>query len=280
MSEDQTGEIEKKPSHDDKAASSPAPGVEVKPEGQAEASATETPSEAKKTANPVQPRINQLTRKNHDQLMKHTAETAELKARIAKLEQAPPVVETHEKRVAPNEDDFDSSQDYHAANAKFYADVSGDAAQERITASDSDTKEKTAQTARQTELKGKKAAFEKKLEAIRGNFENFEEVAYGNTQFMDLDLAEQIFDLDKGPEVAYHLGSNLDEAERIFALSPIQRARELTKLEFQVEALKPKVVSDAPDAITPLGNSATVEMDPDKMTADEWQAWRNKQVHG
>lgn len=273
MSTDLTGEVET-PSHDVNAESSTAPEAEVKPvEGQTEASATETPEEPK-PVNKVQQRINQLTREKYEQRQ----ENANLKARLDQLEQVTPEVKTPD-RVAPNEDDFDSLQEYHTANAQYYAEVSGDAAQARVTASDSANKEATAQTQRQEAVKTKKAAFEANLDGKRANFEDFEDVAYGHN-FMDLDLAEQIFEMKKGPEVAYHLGSNLDEAERIFSLTPVQRARELTKLEFQVEALKPKKVSDAPDPISPLGNSETVQTDPDKMTADEWRAWRNKQIYG
>jgi len=274
MSNDLTGEIENTPSHDVNAAPSTAPEAEVKPvEGGTEASATETPEEPKKV-NKVQERINQLTREKHQQRQ----ENADLKAQLEAAQQAKPQEKTPE-RVAPNEDDFDSLQDYHKANAQYYADVSGDAAQARVTADNNANKETATQNQRQEDVKTKKVAFEANLEGKRANFEDFEDVAYGHN-FMDLDLAEQIFDMEKGPEVAYHLGAHLDEAERIFALSPVQRARELTKLEFQVEALKPKMVSGAPDPISPLGNSETVQTDPDKMTADEWRIWRNKQVHG
>ena len=266
-------EIDKTPSHDETVVPSTTPEAEVNPQGQTEASATETPEEPKKV-NKVQQRINQLPREKYEQRQ----ENADLKARLDKLEQVKPEVETPE-RVAPNEDDFDTQQEYHTANAKYYADVSGDAAQARVAASDSANKETAALDQRQENLKTKKTAFEANLNGKRANFEDFEDVAYGHS-FMDLDLAEQIFEMDKGPEVAYHLGAHLDEAERIFALTPVQRARELTKLEFQVEALAPKKVSDAPDPINPLGSSETIQTDPDKMNADEWQAWRNKQVHG
>lgn len=273
MSEDLTGGIDNTPSHDEAAAPSTAPEAQAQPQGQAEASATETTDEPKKV-NKVQQRINQLTREKHEQ----SQENAALKARLDKLEQVAPEAKPVE-RAAPNEDDFESLQEYHTANAKYYADVSGDAAQARLTAADGESKQAAAATQRQEAVEGKKAAFEKNLDSKRANFEDFEDVAYGHN-FMDLDLAEQIFEMDKGPEVAYHLGSHLDEAQRIFALAPVQRARELTKLEFQVEALKPKLVSDAPDPINPLGNSETVQTDPDKMNADEWRTWRNKQIHG
>lgn len=274
MTDDLTGQIENSPSHDEQAASSTAPEAEVKPvEGGAEASATETPEEPKKV-NKVQERINQLTRKNHEEKQRN----ADLEARLAAIEANKPQEKAPEL-VAPNEDDFDSLQDYHTANAKYYADVSRQAATAEVTAADSANKAEAAQNKQQEAIKAKKKAFEANLEGKRANFEDFEDVAYGHN-FMDQDLAEQIFDMDKGPEVAYHLGAHLDEAERIFALPPVQRARELTKLEFQVEALKPKVVSDAPDPINPLGGSEKVETDPDKMTADEWRIWRNKQIHG
>lgn len=267
--EDLPTEIDETVSQDANAESSTAPVADVN----AEASATETPEEPKKV-NKVQERINQLTREKHQQKQ----ENAELQERLAKLQQAKPVAQP-EARVAPNEDDFDSQQDYHTANAKYYADVSGDAAQAKVTAADSESKATAAETQRQEAVKAKKAAFEANLNGKRDNFADFEDVAYGH-EFMDLDLAEQIFDMDKGPEVAYHLGSHLDEAERIFALQPRERTRELTKLEFQVEALKPKLVSDAPDPLTPLGNNESVQADPDKMSADQWRTWRNKQVHG
>ena len=96
---------------------------------------------------------------------------------------------------------------------------------------------------------------------------------------MSMDMAERLMDMDKGPEVAYHLGSHLDEAERIFALDPINQAIELTKLEYKVEALAPKKVSDAPDPITPIGNAETVNKSEDDMTDDEWLTWRNNQVN-
>lgn len=271
--EDLSGEIDKKTSHDEQAAPSPAPEAEVKPQGEAEASATETTDEPKKV-NKVQERINQLTREKHEQRQ----ENADLKARLEKLEQVKPVEKTVEL-VAPNPDEFDTDQEYHAANAKYYADVSTNAAKAEVSANNQSRVEADEQTQRQEAVKTKKAAFEKNLDSKRANFEDFEDVAYGHN-FMDLDLAEQIFEMDKGPEVAYHLGSHLDEAERIFALPPVQRARELTKLEFQVEALKPNLVSGAPDPITPLGNSETVNQDMDKLSVQDWLALRNKQVHG
>ncbi len=268
MSEEST--VVESDSHDENVAPSTTPEAEVKTEVEAEASATEKPEEAKKP-NKVQTRINQLTREKHDLRQENEMLKGKLKTPEAPVAPKPDL-------VAPNPDNFDTDQDYQTANAQYYADVSLKATDARIETQNQDV----AQQQRQDSIQAKKVAFEANLAEKRGNFEDFEDVAYGHT-FMDMELAEQLFDMDKGPEVAYHLGSNLDVAERIFALDPVQRARELTKLEFQVEALSPKKVSDAPDPIKPLGNSEAVDeagVNGENLSTDDWQAWRNKQVHG
>lgn len=227
---------------------------------------------SEKLSSEAQDRINRLTREKHDARQ----ETADLRKRVDELE-SKPSQETKAQPTAPKEDDFETDAAFQTANANFIAETAANKAIETVRAENDSRDQATQETERQTSLKTKKTTFETQVESKREHFEDFDEVAYGH-QFMDLDMAEQIFDMDKGPEVAYHLGSHLDDAERIFALNPVQRARELTKLEFQIEALSPKVVSDAPDAIKPLGNKETVEVDPDKMTADEWQKWRNDKV--
>jgi chromosome segregation ATPase len=259
------------PNHDDNAAPSVAPEAETE---QVEASAAEN-TEAPKKRNGVQERINKLTTKNYEERQRN----AQLEERIKTLESSQPATPAKPDLAAPNEDDFNTHSEYQSAHAKFVAEAASNAAYDRIRAEQASANEVSAQDARQAELNGKKQAFEENLSTKREHFQDFEDVAYGH-QFMDMDLAEQIFEMDKGPEVAYFLGANLDEAARIHALNPVQRARELTKLEFQTEALNPKIVSDAPNPINTLGNSEVVLTDPEKMSADEWRTWRNKQVHG
>jgi type IV secretory pathway VirB10-like protein len=247
------------------AESSPAP--EATPE-QENVDAPEP-----KKVNKVQERINQLTREKYEARQ----EAAALEARIKELESNKPVTKEPEV-VAPKEDDFEDYSQYQQANAKFVAETASNAAYERIAAENQERERTRQEAARQEELQSKKAAFDANLAEKKGNFEDFEDVAYGH-QFMSIEMAERLFEMSKGPEVAYHLGSNLDVAEKIFALPPIQQAIELTKLEFQVEALNPKMVSGAPDPITPLGSSEKVSKDEDDMTDDEWLAARYAQIN-
>lgn len=271
MLEDPTGEIENTPSHDDTVEPSTTPETESN-EVVAEGSAAETP-EVKKP-NKVQERINQLTREKHEERQKN----AELERRLAALESRP-VADEKAVVSAPNEDDFDSYSDYERAREEHIAARAAQAAYDRLKQEETSKSTKSQEQSRQEELKTKKAAFDQSVDKKRGHFEDFDEVAYGHN-FMDLDLAEQIFELEKGPEVAYHLGSNLDLAEKILGMTPVKRARELTKLEYTISALAPKKVSGAPDPITPIGGSdKSGSKSPSEMSDAAWLAWRNNELN-
>lgn len=263
--------------HDDNADSSTAPEAETNPEvieGQAEAGATETPAEAKKP-NPVQERINKLTREKYEARQ----ETAALEERLKVLEANQPKPSKPGAEVkAPQESDYEDYNDFENAKTNHVAAVAADAAYERLAVETRESEELKAASTRQATQTSKKDAFNQNLDAKRGNFENFEEVAYGH-QFMNNGMASRIFDMDKGPEVAYHLGSHLDEAEKIFAMPEVDQAVALAKLEMQVTALSPKMVSGAPDPISPIAGSESVQKSPEDMNDAEWLKWRYAQLN-
>ena len=93
-----------------------------------------------------------------------------------------------------------------------------------------------------------------------------------------------VMEAENGEDIAYHLGKNIKEAERISSLSPTAQIREIGKLEAKLaaEPAKPKTPSKAPAPITPLTGAAPVVTDVPS-ESDDTEAWikkRNKQVHG
>ena len=97
-------------------------------------------------------------------------------------------------------------------------------------------------------------------------------------------MREVIFDSPNGPEVAYWLAQNRENADRIARLSPHQTALELGRIEGRLGAIKEvkarlAVVSQAPpptpqiDAVEP-----DVNKDPDSMSIGDWMKWREKQI--
>ena len=127
-----------------------------------------------------------------------------------------------------------------------------------------------------------------KEEEVRAKYDDFEQVAYNPNLTITTVMAQSIQASDNGPEVAYHLGANPREAERISRLSPIMQAKEIGKIEAQLAANPPvKKTSNAPTPISPVsarttGSPAYDTTDPrtiKSMSTSEWiEAERARQV--
>ena len=131
-------------------------------------------------------------------------------------------------------------------------------------------------------------AYHDKEEEIRAKYDDFEQVAYNPNLPITTVMAQTIQASDIGPEVAYHLGANPREAERISRLSPILQAKEIGKIEAQLAANPPvKKTSNAPAPISPVsarttGSPAYDTTDPrsiKSMSTSDWiEAERLRQV--
>ena len=127
-----------------------------------------------------------------------------------------------------------------------------------------------------------------KEEEVRAKYSDFEQVAYNPNLPITTVMAQSIQASDNGPEVAYHLGANPREAERISRLSPILQAKEIGKIEAQLAANPPiKKTSNAPSPISPVsarttGTPSYDTTDPrsiKSMSTSEWiEAERARQV--
>jgi hypothetical protein len=131
-------------------------------------------------------------------------------------------------------------------------------------------------------------SYHDKEEKAREKYDDFEQVAYNpNLPITDV-MAQSIQASDIGPEVAYHLGANPKEAERIARLSPILQAKEIGKLEAKLAADPPvKKTSNAPSPISPItarstGSPAYDTTDPRSiktMSTSDWiEAERMRQI--
>jgi len=124
-------------------------------------------------------------------------------------------------------------------------------------------------------------AYHDREEEARGKYDDFEQVAYNPKLPITNAMAETIQASDIGPDMAYYLGSNPKEAERISKLSPLMQAKELGKLEMKLtNEPAVKKTTSAPAPIAPVSarssNSASYDTtDPRSlktMTTSEWIA--------
>lgn len=96
-------------------------------------------------------------------------------------------------------------------------------------------------------------AYHDKEEEARNKYDDFEQVAYNPQLRITNVMAETIQSSEVGPDVAYYLGSNPKEADRIAKLSPFQQAKEIGRIEAKLVA-EPvtKKTSSAPAPIAPV----------------------------
>ena len=123
--------------------------------------------------------------------------------------------------------------------------------------------------------------FAQREEEARSKYDDFDQVAYNPNLRVTDAMAETIKASDLGPDLAYWLGSNPKEADRISRLSPLLQAREIGKVEAKITA-EPlqKKTSSAPEPIRPVTARAvnpgvTDTTDPRSvktMSTSEWIA--------
>jgi len=131
-------------------------------------------------------------------------------------------------------------------------------------------------------------SYHEREEEARGKYEDFEQVAYNPKLPITDVMAETIRSSDVGPELAYYLGSNPKDAERISRMSPLGQAKEIGKIEAKLAADPPvKRTTSAPAPISPVtarstGSPAFDTTDPRSiktMSDSQWiEAERARQI--
>jgi hypothetical protein len=145
-----------------------------------------------------------------------------------------------------------------------------------------------AQRDRQKEQAEIVEAYSEREEKARDKYDDYEDVVYNPKLRITDVMAETIQHSEIGPDLAYWLGSNPKEAERIARLSPIMQAREIGKVEAKLSDNPPvKKTTSAPTPISPVtarssGSPSHDTTDPRSiktMSTSEWiEAERNRQI--
>jgi len=92
--------------------------------------------------------------------------------------------------------------------------------------------------------------------------------------FMNKDLLDAAMAVEDGTAVLHHLGTNLDEAERISALTPIRKAAEMAKLANMLGTPRQTPVSSAPAPIKPVAGSPSPVLDLQRVAdTDDMKAY-------
>ena len=186
----------------------------------------------------VQQRINELTRARYDE--KRRAD--ELERRLHEMYK-PTSVPTSES--PPKEDDFDTYEQYIAAQARY------EARQEY-----NQLRKQEKEQEEQAKKEQSERSFQERLtrQAQLGNtkFEDFYEVTSNFN--VSRDVVAATLESDIGDEIIYYLATHPEETARIQSMTLHGQALEIGRLETKLKTPTKKTTS-APDPITPVSTS-------------------------
>lgn len=199
----------------------------------------------------IQEKINaKIARHKHE--ARRAKEDAEYWRRQAQPQQAP---QAPPEPSAPTIDQFDNYDDFVAAQIDYRSEQKFKALQAN-------------QSAQQQQ-----AAYQSKKQSVISKGQAAHEDFYDVTSTIPLSeyAMAAATELDNGSEAVYFLGKNKAEADRIYALTPVQQVIEINNISQKLASPAKPAPSKAPEPITPVntaGSSGVLTYHPDMSDAD------------
>lgn len=171
----------------------------------------------------------------------------------------------------PKREDFDSLEDYLEAKADWKV-------EQKLRERDAKTEEIERQREAKNRAEQLDRTWEERARTAAQRFADFHDVVTHNEDLtVTPAMAAAIKATENGIDIAYHLGKNPAEAERIASLDPVAQVWELGKL---AATLTTKPVSKAPPPVEPVkaGRSASNDLYDPNLSTEQFIRLRNKQA--
>lgn len=257
---------------DDGASVAPAEEQEV--QEQAQDSTTEQVDESQKDDKArdekgrfvPQERVNEITRARREAERRAEA----LERELTNLRQSQPAQHQPQSKDAPKLEDYDYDMSAFGAALTEYA----------VKQAQTQAESRIQQQAQQEQAQKLQKSFEERAVRYAAEHPDFDEAVSSLTRTVQFrpEVVETISASEHGPAVVHYLAQHLDEADSIARLPAHLAAAQIGRIESRVSATKPKPVTNAPKPPPVLGGGAAATKDPDRMTGEEWLAWRRKQL--
>lgn len=235
--------------------------VSTEPQG-----GTDAPATPKKTG--VQKRLDELTR-NWRQAERDRDHWREMATRS----QTKPEAQAAQGEPTPEQ--------FGGDPAKFYAEHARWVAREELRRA----KEEEANQKKQERDREKAQKYEERATKARTKYEDFDDLVTDPSLPINQDMADYIRESDEGPEVAYWLAKNPQEALRIAQMNARDADRALARIEARVSTpaqapAAPKPVTNAPPPPPTVGTSSAAAKPglADEASTKEWISERIKQL--
>ena len=119
--------------------------------------------------------------------------------------------------------------------------------------------------------------FLEKAEKATEKYPDFQVVVSNPNLKINEGMAEFIADSELGADVAYYLGTNPMKAAQIAQMSPIKAARELTRIEAEIDAKPKPRLTKAPEPISPVGGKGASSSSSLPSDEDDIATWMKKE---
>lgn len=199
------------------------------------------------------------------------AQTAQVQTAQAQEAKAP---------IKPKAADFtgaDAWEKYEEAKDKYFEDLADFKAKDAV-------KQYRNESQQRSEQEKVVNGFAQQCAEAKTELTDFEAVAFSEDTPMSDAMRDAIVTSDFGALIAYELGKNPDEAERIAKLNPIVAIREIGKIESRIADKKAAATKEAdePEAATtraprppsPVRRTTSVSQDPEDK--DDYKTWLKK----
>ena len=233
----------------------------------------------------VNKRFSDLTKAAKSAQEREEAAQRRLDQALAALEKATPIkpVEVVKTVVvedpAPEAPEFETPEQYQRDMAEYTARLVARESRLAIKANEAEQSRLRAESESRLQAQARFKAYQDRTEAFKKETPDYDEVIGNNDKVtITIAMATAIGDLgDTGPKVAYYLGKNPQEAERIAKLPLNQQALEIGRLEAKATAAPKIQKTNAPAPIRPIVGGATpAAKDLSEMSMDEYAASRRK----
>lgn len=221
-----------------------------------------------------QERVNEITKARREAERREQAQAQRAEALERELttlrQQHPAQHQPHSKQDAPKLEDYDYDMSAFGQALTEYA----------VTQAQTQAESRIQQRTQQEEAERLNRGFEARAVKYAAEHPDFDDAVSSLTKTVQFrpEVVETITASEHGPAVVHYLAQHLDEADSIARLPAHLAAAQIGRIESRVSATKPKPVTNAPKPPPVLGGGAASTKDPDRMTTDEWLAWRRKQL--
>lgn len=187
------------------------------------------------------------------------------------------IIEAGKNEKPPVESEFSDYAEFVAAKAVWTAEQRTNQRQAQELEAEAQTARQQAEIIEAAERQLVNQSWTEKVNEAKSRYVDFEQVALAPDVPITPQIAEMLKQTDKGPDMAYWLGSNKAAAAELAALSktsPMQAAMALGRLEASLAAPSPRMTSQTPEPIAPVRGKAQAVVNPDKLSMAEYIAAR------